>query len=83
MSITSYRLDLEDSFFNGEDGDVEGATAEVKDENVGFGGSLILVKTVSDGCGRGLVDDTKDVEPGDDASIFSSLRGIISSNLQT
>ena len=76
MSVSSSRLDLEDSLLNGEDGDVEGSTAQVEDEDVALGGSLLLVEAVGDGGGSGLVDDTQNVETSNHARIFGGLTGI-------
>ena len=53
--------DLEDSVGDGQEGDVEGSSSQIEDENVLFSGRLV-VQAVSDGSGRRLVDDSDDVE---------------------
>ena len=74
VSVSGSRLDLKDAVLNGENGHIEGAAAEVEDEDVGLLAlALLLVKAVSDGSGGRLVDDTEDVEPGDDAGILGRL----------
>lgn len=72
VSVTSSGFDLEDTIFNGEDGDIEGSTAKIEDEDVSLRSDL-LVKTVSDGGSGGLVDDTEDVETGDGTGVLGGL----------
>lgn len=72
VSVTGGRLDLEDTLLNGKEGNIECSTTQIEDEDVALTLSL-LVKTVGDGSGSGLVDDTEDVEAGDKTSILSSL----------
>ena len=56
MGVASGGLDFEDSIDDVEDRDIEGATAEVEDEDIGLS-SLLFVESVGDGGGCGLVDD--------------------------
>lgn len=72
VGITGSCLDLKDTLLDSQEGHIEGTTAKIEDENVSLTLSL-LVETVGDGGSRGLVDDTKDVEPSDEAGIFGSL----------
>jgi len=72
VSVTSSGFDLEDTIFNGEDGDIEGSTAKIEDEDVSLGADL-LVKTVGDGGSGGLVDDTEDVKTGDGTGVLGGL----------
>ena len=71
VSITGSGLDLEDTVLNGEEGDIEGTTTEIEDENVLL--ALLLVETVGNSGGGGLVDDTEDVEASDGSGILGSL----------
>src|SRR6185437_5818398 len=63
-------LDLDHAFADFEDGDVEGAAAEVVD---GDGLFLLLVEAVGERGGGGLVDDALHVEAGDTAGVFGGL----------
>jgi hypothetical protein len=71
VSITSSRLDLEDTLLNGQEGDIEGSSTEIEDEHVSLTLNL-LVETVGNG-GSGLVDDSENVEAGNQTSILGSL----------
>lgn len=72
VSVTSSGLDLEDTLLDGEERDIEGSTTEIEDENVALTLDL-LVETVGDGSGGRLVDDTEDVEAGNQTGILGSL----------
>jgi hypothetical protein len=72
VSVTGSRLDLEDTLLNGEERNIEGTTTKIEDEDVALTLDL-LVKTVGNGSGGGLVDDTEDVEAGNQTSILGSL----------
>jgi hypothetical protein len=72
VGVSGSRLDLEDTLFDSQEGDIEGTTTQVEDEDVALTGGL-LVETVGNGRGGGLVDDTKDVEAGNQTSILGSL----------
>ena len=61
MGVTVGGLDLEDTVLDFEEGDIEGATTEIEDENVLLTLTL-FVETVSDSGGGGLVDDTGDLK---------------------
>ena len=71
MSISVCGDNFEDSVVDGQEGNVEGSTAQVEDENVLL--ALLLVHAVSDGGGGRLVDDSEDVQTGDDSSILGCL----------
>jgi hypothetical protein len=62
MSVTVGGLDLENTFVNSEEGDIESATTEIEDENVLLTLTTLLVEAVSDSGGGGFVNDTLDVE---------------------
>ena len=72
VSVTGRRLHLEDSVLDRQDGNVESAAAEVKDEDVALRADL-LVEAVRDGSGGRLVDDAQNVETRDSSSIFCRL----------
>ena len=72
VSVSGSGLDLENTLLNGQEGDIEGTTTQVEDEDVALTLGL-LVKTVGDSSGGGLVDDTEDVEAGDKTSILGGL----------
>ena len=63
-------LDLEDAVADLEDGDVEGAAAEVEDEDRLV---VLLVEPVGERGRRRLVDDALDLEAGDLAGVLRRL----------
>ena len=69
--VTGGRLDLDDAVAQLEQRDVEGAAAEVEDQD----GLLLgaLVQPVRQGGGGGLVDDAQDVEARDLAGLLGGL----------
>ena len=64
VSVTSSRLDGEDTTSDVKEGDIESTTTQVEDQDVLLLGRL-RVKTVGDGSSGGLVDDTEDLETSD------------------
>jgi len=72
VSVTGRRLHLKDSVLDRQDGNVESAAAEVKDEDVALRADL-LVEAVRDGSGGRLVDDAQNVETRDSSSVFGRL----------
>ena len=62
---------LHDAVGEGEQGHVEGAAAEVEDQDLLV--DALLVEAVGKGRGRGLVDDALDVEAGDLAGVLGGL----------
>lgn len=72
VSVASSRLDFEDAVFDGEDGDIEGAAAQIENQHVPLA-LAFLVETVGNGSGCGLVDDAQHVEAGDGAGVLGGL----------
>lgn len=72
VSVTGSRLDLEDTLLNGKERDIEGTTTKIEDEDVALTLNL-LVKTVGNGGSGRLVDDSENVETGDETRILGSL----------
>jgi hypothetical protein len=72
VSVTGGGLDLEDALLDGQERDIEGSSSEIEDEDVALAGDL-LIKTVGNGGGGGLVDDPQDVHAGDRSSVFCGL----------
>ncbi len=71
MGVPGRGLDLEDALLDGQNRDVEGAAAQIENENVALaGGALLLVQAVGDGGRRRLIDNAEDVEAGDNAGIL-------------
>ena len=64
------RFDLEDAVAELEDGNVEGAAAQVVDRD---GAVVALVEAIGQGRRRGLVDDAFHVEPGDASGVLGGL----------
>merc|ERR1712045_267409 len=73
VSVSGSGLDLEDALLDGQDGDIEGATTKIKDENIALSRTFLLVQPVGNSSGCGLVDDTENVKTGDDSGILGGL----------
>uniref|UniRef100_A0A7S3NEG7 NAD-specific glutamate dehydrogenase n=1 Tax=Aureoumbra lagunensis TaxID=44058 RepID=A0A7S3NEG7_9STRA len=72
VSVTGSGLDLEDTLLNGEERDIEGTTTKIEDQDVALALNL-LVETVGNGGSGRLVDDSENVETGDETGILGSL----------
>jgi hypothetical protein len=72
VSVTGSGLDLEDTLLDGKERHIEGTTTKIEDQDVALALDL-LVKTVGNGSSGGLVDDTQDVEAGNETGILGSL----------
>ena len=72
MGVPVGGLDLEDTILNGEEGNIESTTTEIEDEDVTFAG-VLLVETVRNSGGGGLVDDSLDRHAGDGAGVLGGL----------
>ena len=62
MRVTRRGLHLEDPFLDRQHRYIERSTTKIEDEHVSL--FTLLVEAVSDGSGRGLVDDPHDVQTG-------------------
>ena len=72
VGVTVGGLDLEDTFLDGKEGDIESTTTKIEDEDV----LLLLrlsIETVGNGSSGWLVDDSKNVETRDGSGILSGL----------
>ena len=72
VSVSGSGLDLEDTLLNGQEGDIESSSTKIEDENVALTLDL-LVKTVRNGSGSWLVDDSENVETSNQTGILSGL----------
>lgn len=72
VGVTSSGLDLEDTLLDGEERDIESTTTKIKDEDVALTLGL-LVETVGNSSSSRLVDDTEDVQSGNETSILGGL----------
>ena len=70
MRVAVGRQDLEDAILDPEDGDVEGAAAEVVDGDHALGQ---LLESVGERSCRRLVDDAQHLEAGDAAGVLGRL----------
>eukprot|EP01084_Bolivina_argentea_P109170 195125_1 len=76
MGVTSGGLDLEEAANDGQEGNIEGTTTQIEDQDVAL--LLILgVQAVGDGGGGGLVDDTEDLKVGDLTGILGGLTLVV------
>jgi hypothetical protein len=69
VGVTSGSLDGEDSTGDGKERNIEGSSSQVEDEDVLLLLGL-LVESVSDGSGGGLVDDSEDVKSSDGSGVL-------------
>jgi hypothetical protein len=75
MGVTSGSQDLEDTVINGEKRDIKGTTTEIVDDDLSL--TVGLVKTVGDSGGGGLVNDSENVETGNDTGILGGLSLVV------
>ena len=76
MGISSSSLDFEDTIINSQEGNIECSSSEIEDKDVSFSSSF-FVKTISDGCSGGFVDDSEDIETSDGSSILGGLSLVV------
>jgi hypothetical protein len=77
VSVTSGGLDSEDTTLDVQQGNIEGTTTEIVDENVALLLGLSGTETVGDsGSGR-LVDDTENVKTSNGTGILGSLTLVV------
>jgi len=72
MGVTVGGFDLEDTFLNGEEGDIESTSSKIEDEDV----LLLLglsIETVSNSSSGWLVNDSKNVKSRDGSGILGGL----------
>lgn len=62
--IVGMKAHLEDSIVNCQDGDIKGATTEVKNKDVLF--SSLLVKSIGQCCCCGLIEDSRHMQTSND-----------------
>ena len=72
MGVTIGGLDFEDAVLDGQERHVKSATTEIEDEHIALALAL-LVETVGNGGGGGLVDDTLDVEASNGTGVLGGL----------
>uniref|UniRef100_A0A1I8IA95 Recep_L_domain domain-containing protein n=1 Tax=Macrostomum lignano TaxID=282301 RepID=A0A1I8IA95_9PLAT len=65
MGVSSSRLHLEDALLDCQDGHIEGATTEVKDEHIPL--------TICNGSRCGLIDDAQHIQASNGTSILGGL----------
>ncbi len=72
MGVTSGSEDLENTFLDGKERDIESTTSKIVDDDLGLGFAG-AVKTVRDGGGSWLVDDSKNSQTSDRTSVLGGL----------
>lgn len=75
VGVTGGSQNLKDSVVNGEEGDIEGTTTKIVDNDLAL--TISLIQTIGDSGGGGLVDNSKDVETGNDTGILGSLTLVV------
>lgn len=71
VSVTGSCQNLENTLVDGQQGHIEGTTTKIVDNDVAL--LVSLVKTVGNGGRSGLVNDTEDVETGNDTGVLGGL----------
>mmetsp|Transcript_12794 Transcript_12794/g.36606 ORF Transcript_12794/g.36606 Transcript_12794/m.36606 type:complete len:609 (-) Transcript_12794:160-1986(-) len=71
VGISGRGHNLKDSRVNRQDRHVERAASQIEHQDVLL--LVLLVESVRDGSGSGLIDDPQDVEPGDRSSVLGGL----------
>ena len=75
VGVTSGSENLEDTVVNGEERNIESTTTKIVDNDLAL--TIGLVKTVGNSGGGGLVDDTEDVETGNDTGVLGGLSLVV------
>ena len=71
MGISGSSLDLENTFLDSQQRNIEGTSTKIENENILL--LSLLVKTVGNSGGGGLVNDTENVESRNGTTILGSL----------
>lgn len=72
MGITGSGFNFKDTVIDGQEGNIEGTTAQIEDQNVSFT-LTFFVKTVSNSGSCWLIDDSQYIESGDNTGILGGL----------
>lgn len=72
MGVAGCGLDFEDAVVDGQQRDIEGTASQVEDQDVLLTLAL-FIQAVGDGCSCWFVDDSQDVEAGDESGILGGL----------
>jgi len=72
MCVSSCGLDFKYSIFNGQDGDIKCTTTKIKNKDISFSMTL-LIQTICNGCSRGFVNDSKNIQASDGTRILCGL----------
>uniref|UniRef100_A0A6N2NGT9 Uncharacterized protein n=1 Tax=Salix viminalis TaxID=40686 RepID=A0A6N2NGT9_SALVM len=74
MGISSSGLHLKDTLLDGEKRDVKSTTTQIKNQHILLPNTCcLLVKTISNGSSSGLVDNTHNIQPGNNSSVLCGL----------
>jgi hypothetical protein len=71
VGVAGGRENLKDAVVDREEGDIEGTTTQVVDDDALL--AALLIEAVRDSGSRGLVNDTENVQAGDDTSVLGRL----------
>lgn len=77
MGVTSGGLDGEDTALDVQEGDIESTTTKIVDKDVTLLVGLVGAKTVGNGSGSRLVDDTEDVEASNGTGVLGGLTLVV------
>uniref|UniRef100_A0A6N2NFH5 Uncharacterized protein n=2 Tax=Salix viminalis TaxID=40686 RepID=A0A6N2NFH5_SALVM len=74
MGISSSGLHLKDTLLDGKKRDVKSTTTQIKNQHILLPNTCcLLVKTISNGSSSGLVDNTHNIQPGNNSSVLCGL----------
>ena len=77
MSVTSGGLDGENAALDVEERDIESTTTKIIDQDITLLVRLSRAKTIGNGGGSGLVNDTENIEAGNRTSVLGSLTLVV------
>ena len=77
MGVTRGRFHLKDAVINIQYRNIKGAATEVKDKNILLSTlGVLLIQTIGQRCGGGLINNPKSIQARDRKASWSNLRSL-------